>query len=139
MVRIAYIVIIMLLCPSARALDNSASPHNSFEFTHDHAPTDYHLYYKSALPVTPYLSAEDRSNDNSLDTFWNAGESYESPLQPERGNAWAGVRVKLTKMFKLDVDTDLRNIRSSFAVTPKTKMRLRVRSRELKVEFKYRY
>ena len=139
MVKIIMFCLCIIYAHNAYALNTRDTAASKPAIISHNTLNNYHLYYSTKSPITPYLSAQDTSNDNSLDTFWNTHKHYQSPVPAEPGNAWAGVRVKLSALLNLDLDTDLRNIRSSFSLTPKTKMRFKVRSREIKAEFRYQY
>lgn len=96
------------------------------------------IILKPEATFSPYISAEEELPSSQWDTYWR-NHSYESAFQPERGNAWAGVKVKLSNMLKLDVDTNTRHIRSSINLSPKTKVKIRAKFNGIRADIIYRY
>ncbi len=136
--NIAITTICILLSTHTYALDlhnNSPSP----LLIPDTSQRYVQYSLRNDAAFSPYVSVgEEEPIETHWDTYWR-DHSYESSNQPKRGNAWAGVKVKLTKMLNLDVDTNTRHVRSSVNLSPKLKMKVRVKFTGIKADFVYRY
>jgi hypothetical protein len=89
----------------------------------------------------PYVAfGEDEDTDDAYpeERFWHE-HSYESVQLRGEQDRWAGFKIRLHEMFRLDVDTKQRKVHSSFSLAPKTKMRVRANFKEIKAEIRYQF
>jgi hypothetical protein len=148
----AIFIAVLCFCPPCYGLEEThyssvsapiPSPSHLSYITIESTPHSVQLQYHAYdnAPVMPYIAfgdSEEGVEPYPEERFWHE-HSYESLQLSAEKDRWAGFKIRLHEMFRLDVDTKQRKVHSTFSLAPKTKMRVRANFKEIKAELRYQF
>ncbi len=89
--------------------------------------------------ISPYVAFGEEEETAPDEVFWR-NHSYESVQEEDRSQqSWAGLKIRLHDMFKLDIDAKQRKVHSTMSLAPQTKVKFRANFKEIRADIIYRF